>query len=90
VDWYLIVRSPVGGLEVWPVGDHTDEDLTAVRVAAGTQAAGVQYADGLPAPGWDVSLTPGTPHPEMLAVATVHGTPPVTGGTTASTEPGRS
>ena len=73
--WYAICRTPAPSIDVWPVGDMSDMVLAQAYVDA--ILALLSYpADWFNTDGWDLSLSPGTPHPSLLAQATVHDSPP--------------
>jgi hypothetical protein len=73
--WYLIIRTPVPSIHVWPLHDGTDPVATNTDIVAALAFLSGP-ADPSTVDGWDVSYSPGTPHPSLLAQATVHVSPP--------------
>lgn len=86
-DLWLLAWTP-DAVHVWSLGErHPDGAITAARVAAaktllafpdGWEDAPWRPTPLTPAPGrneipsWDVLLSYGDPHPQVLALATVH------------------
>jgi hypothetical protein len=79
--WFLVIKTPAPSTDVWPMGEEpADGDteglaLRDARVLAAKALLSVPY-EWPEIPGWEVSYSPGTPHPSVLAGATVHDGPP--------------
>lgn len=73
MDWWLIVHTPTG-VRCWPIGDPDPVErealINAGRVLAGVAADELWAGDDEDS-GWVVSLSPGEPHPTLLAQAAV-------------------
>jgi len=82
--WWLVIRTPAPSVDVWPMGETPANGDTAglalleARVLAAKALKSVPY-EWPEIPGWEVSYSPGDPHPQVLAGATVHDDPPETG-----------